>query len=172
MGFIVLGAIVVAVALFAVGFASTPRLGTSNEGNANVDGCAAACANLLAKRSQTCSHRADVAAATSFLTSAAIELAAAVAASVAAVVAVGVASAIPIIGPIVAAVLATIAAAAASYVVYSLGRLAGAASALAIQQKGLTDAVRLEGEAVTLVNDSCPPDEAARCIASLPTCPV
>jgi len=172
MGFVVLGAIVVAVALFAWGFSSVSGLGTSNMRNDNVDGCKAACDNLIAKRSQTCSHRAAVAAARAALNAAALEAALAVAASVAAAVAVGVASAVPIVGQILAAALATVAAAAAAYAVYALGKLAGAASALKIQSDGLAEAVRLEAEAMTLVTSSCPADTAVACIASLPACPV
>jgi len=48
---IVIGlAVVGGIGLFVAGFFSNPGLGTANLGNANVEGCTAACANLVAKR--------------------------------------------------------------------------------------------------------------------------
>jgi hypothetical protein len=172
MGFVILGAIVVSVALFAFGISSVPRSGTSNLGNDNIEGCKAACDNLLAKRQQVCSHRADVAAATAFQKTAFLEWAAAVATSLAAAGLVAVAAGVPIIGPFLAAAAGVVAAAAVVYANYLFGRLMGANLAVTTQNKGLADATKLEAEATTLVTNSCPSDEATRCIGSLPACPV
>jgi len=158
---IVIAVVVVAViAVFVVGFFSVPGLGTSNRGNDNVEGCAAACANLLAKRAQTCAHRASVAAARTTRDTAAMQFAAAAAASAAAA------------ALVLAAAAGVAAAIAAVYANYLLGRLAGAAAALQIQLDGLSDAVRLEADALTLLTNSCSPEAAASCMNSLPTCPI
>ena len=151
---------------------SAPALGTSNTGNDNAEGCAAACANLVAKRAQTCSHRVAVAAAKAFRDSTAIQFAAAVAISIAASALVAVAAGVPIVGPILAAAAGAVAASTALYADYLLGRLAAANAALQIQMDGLTAAVMLEADALTLVTNSCAADVAQSCIASLPSCPV
>lgn len=172
MGIVIAVVVVAVIAIFVAGFFSVPGLGTSNRGNDNVEGCAAACANLLAKRAQTCAHRASVAAARTTRDTAAIQFAAAAAASVAAAALVAIAAAVPIIGPILAAAAGVAAAIAAVYANYLLGRLAGAASALQIQLNGLNDAVRLEADALTLLTNSCSPEVAASCTNSLPACPI
>lgn len=172
MGIAIAAVVGLVVVLFGVGFFSVPGLGTSNTGNDNVEGCTAACANLVAKRAQTCSHRAAVAAARAIRDTAAMQAAVAVGVSVAASMVAAAAAAVPIIGPIISAAAAIVAAAAAVYANYLLGRLAGAATALQIQLDGLAAAVKLEADAVTLVNNSCPPAVAMSCISSLPACPV
>lgn len=170
---IVFGVVVVAVVLFAVGFATYPGpLGYSVQLNNNVEGCERACANLRSKRSQTCAMRSAVASSRAAMVAAGTLFAAALATSVAAAVAVGVASAIPIIGPVIASALAIIAAAALLYANYLMGRYAAAVAAYATMNKGLAEAVRLEGEALDLVNSSCSLDVATSCAASLPECAV
>lgn len=169
---LVIGIVVAAVALFFVGYVSFPIGGYSNTGNDNVEGCTRACANLIAKNAQTCAQRGVVAAARATMVAAGTLYAAALAASIAAAVVAAAVAAVPIVGALLSAALAVVAAAAAAYSIYLLGRYAAAVTAYAIQSNGLADAMRLEREAVTLVNDSCPAEVAASCIASLPVCPV
>jgi hypothetical protein len=169
---LIVGIVIAVVVVFAIGYVSYPIGGWANVGNGNVEGCAAACANLNAKRAQVCMMRSSVAAARAAMVAAGTLFAAALATSIAAAAAVAVAAAIPIVGAVVAAALAVVAAAAAVYSNYLLGRYAAACTAYAIQSNGLADASRLEAEALKLVNDSCPPEVAMNCIAGLMVCPV
>ena len=171
MGYVI-GAILTVVVIFAIGFATTSGGGTSNKGNANVEGCAAACSNLVAKRAQVCSHRAAVAAATAKRDSYATLVAGATAAAIAAAAAAAAAIFTPFVGPIIAPILAAASAAAWAYLDFVLGQLAGAAAALQVQIDGLSEATRLEAEATTMVTNACAPEVAANCIASLPACAV
>jgi hypothetical protein len=170
---LVIGIAIAGAVLFFWGFATSPApLGVGLQANDNVEGCAAACANLRSKRAQTCSMRGAVAAARAGMVAAGTLFAAALATSLAAAAAVGAAAAIPIVGPLVAAGLAIIAASYALYSIFLLGRYAAAVAAYAVQSKGLADAMRLESDATLLVTNSCPAEVAASCIASLPVCPV
>jgi hypothetical protein len=169
---VVIGIAIAVIVLFVIGYATYPIGGYSNFGNDNVEGCTKACANLVAKRNQTCGQRVAVSMARSAMVAAGMLFAGAAAASLAASIAAGAAAAIPIVGFIVAAALATYAAALAAYSNYLLGRYAAACTAYAIQSQGLADAMRLESDALKLVNDSCPPEVATACIAGLPVCPV
>jgi hypothetical protein len=162
----------IVVAVFVGGFLSVPGLSSSNALNGNVEGCEAACANLVAKRAQTCSHRAAVASAQATNNAFAMQFAAAIAASFAASVLAVAAAAIPIVGPILAAAAAVASAAAAMYADWLFGKFSGASAALRIQLDGLAQAVTLEEEATALVTSSCPLATAERCIASLIPCPV
>lgn len=168
----VIGIIIGAVVLFVIGYVTYPIGGYANTLNDNVEGCAKACANLTAKRAQTCGNCAAVAAARAAMVAAGTLYASAVAASVAAAATAAVAAAIPIIGAIVAAAAAAAAAVAAIASIYLLGRYAAACTAYAMQSQGLAEATRLEGDAVKLVLDSCSNEVAMSCIASLPECPV
>src|SRR5687768_1617283 len=84
MGIAIAAIVGLVIVVFAVGFFSVGGLSAAQTGNDNVAGCAAACANLLAKRAQVCRARAAVAAARSTRDSWAIQAAAAVATSIAA----------------------------------------------------------------------------------------
>jgi hypothetical protein len=168
----VIGAIVVVIVIFAVGFATTSGGGTSNTGNDNVEGCQAACSNLIAKRAQVCAHRAAVATATATRNSYATQVAGATAAAIAAAAAAAAAIFVPIVGPIIAPILATASAVAWAYLDFVLGQLAGAGAALQVQIDGLNEATRLEAEATTLVTNACSAEVANNCISSLPACPV
>ena len=160
----------VAITFFA-GFVSVGGGGYSVQGNDNVEGCTNACANLRSKRAQVCSARTALASAIATrdsysallvraLATAALLLAASIAAAL-----------IPIFGGAIAASLATAYATAQAYVVFVLGQLAGAAANVGLQMKGLSEATRLENEAMDIVRNSCPAAEADMCINSLPSCP-
>lgn len=168
----VLGALVTVVVIFFIGFTTTSGGGTSNQGNGNVEGCAAACSNLVAKRAQVCAHRAAVAAATAKRNSFATLVGSATAAAIAAAAAAATAITVPIVGPLIAPILAAASALAWAYLDYVLGQLAGAAAALQIQIDGLNEAVKLEADATTLVFKDCSPEVAQACVRSLPACAV
>ena len=169
----VIAIIVAAVVLFFAGFASYPGFkGSSNTGNDNIAGCEAAKANLVAKHAQTCSHRIAVSTARSLMVAAGTLYASALLASIALAALAAAAGSIPIVGPIIAAGAAIASSIAAAYSIFLLGRYAAAVAEYATQSTGLSDAMRLEAEATTLVTDSCAADDAAAAIAALPPCPV
>jgi|SRR5690242_17381428 hypothetical protein len=168
----VIGAIVTVVVIFFIGFATTSGGGTSNRGNDNVNGCPAACSNLVSKRAQVCAHRASVAAATAKRNSFATLVGSATAAAIAAAAAAAAAIAVPIVGPIIAPILALASALAWAYLDFVLGQLAGAAAALQVQIDGLNEAVKLEADATALVFKDCSPEVAQACVSSLPACAV
>jgi hypothetical protein len=168
----VIGAIVVAVVIFFVGFTTTAGGGTSNLGNGNVEGCANACNNLVSKRMQVCAHRSAVAAATTTRDAFANLLLNATLAAIAAAAAAAAAIFVPIVGPLIAPILAAASAVAWAYVDFVLGQLTGATAALQVQINGLNQAQSIEAEATQLVLKDCPPETAQACINSLPVCPV
>src|SRR5262245_4682812 len=129
MGYVI-GALLITVVIFVVGFATTSGGGTSNKGNNNVEGCQAACSNLVTKREQVCAHRADVAAATATRDSYLKLVISATAAAVAAAAAAAAAWLVPFVGPILAPSLATASVVAWAYLDFVTGQLAGAAAAL------------------------------------------
>ena len=78
---VVLGIAIAVVALFVAGYVSFGPFGYSNTGNDNVEGCSGACANLVAKRLQTCGQRGAVLVARNAMVAAGTLLASAAAAS-------------------------------------------------------------------------------------------
>lgn len=169
----VIAIVVAAVAVFFIGYATYPGFkGYSNTDNDNVEGCAAAKANLVAKHSQTCGQRVAVATARALMVAAGTLYAAALAASIALAAVAAVSGSIPIVGPIIAAAAAIVSSVAAAYSIFLLGRYAAACTEYAIQSNGLAEAMKLEDAATKLVNDSCAADDAAATIAALTPCPV
>ena len=165
--------IVAAVVVFFVGFVTYSGFkGSANAGNDNVEGCAAAKANLVAKHAQTCAARIAVATARFLMVAAWNLFASALATSIALAAVAALLGSIPIVGPIIAAGAAIASSIAAAYSIFLLGRYAAACSEYAVQSKGLDDAMKIEAAATQLVLDSCAPDDAAAAIAALPPCPV
>ena len=120
--------VVAALALFFIGLATSPGFkGYSNTGhdNDNVEGCAAAKANLVAKHSQACGQRVAVATARALMVAAGTLYAAALAASIALAAVAAVSGSIPIVGPIIAVAAAIVASIAAAYSIFLRNRRRG-----------------------------------------------
>ena len=174
MGIAILAAATLGLAvIFLVGYVSSQSRGPTLSGNSgDVAGCDAACANLNSKRGEVCAARVAVAGATATRDSISAQLSRAIAASailLAAAIATGL---IPIFGGILAVPLWSAWVTSHLYVTFLLGQLAGAGSALANRTADLTAATRVENEAADIVRQSCPPQDADRCINSLPACPL